>query len=78
MLGDLETLSWMDEPTRARAVQKVHKIANMIGYPDRWRSYDGLEIDRHRSLERDACDPARDGAAARFDREAGRQGASGG
>ena len=46
MLGELATLAWMDDATRARAIEKVHRIANMIGYPDRWRAYDGLRIDR--------------------------------
>jgi putative endopeptidase len=44
--ADLATLSWMDEATKARAREKVRAIANAIGYPDRWRSYDGLVIDR--------------------------------
>jgi len=42
MQADLDTLAWMDAPTRARALEKVHKLFNKIGYPDRWRSYDGL------------------------------------
>jgi putative endopeptidase len=42
MQGDLETLAWMDAPTRARALEKVHKLFNKIGYPDRWRDYSTL------------------------------------
>jgi putative endopeptidase len=47
MKDDLAHLSWMDEATRGRAQEKLHKIANMIGYPDAWRKYDGLTIDKN-------------------------------
>ncbi|MGH7272521.1 MAG: M13 family metallopeptidase, partial [Polyangiaceae bacterium] len=43
---DLDSLSWMDDITRERAEDKLAKIVNKIGYPDKWRSYDGLAIDR--------------------------------
>jgi endothelin-converting enzyme/putative endopeptidase len=43
---DLESLAWMDEPTRTKAEEKLAKILNKIGYPSKWRSYDGLAIDR--------------------------------
>ncbi|MGO8995977.1 MAG: M13 family metallopeptidase [Polyangiaceae bacterium] len=46
MEADLKQLSWMDETTRARALEKAHKVANMIGFPDHWRNYDALKIDR--------------------------------
>jgi endothelin-converting enzyme/putative endopeptidase len=46
MKEDLTHLTWMDDPTRARALEKLQKIANTIGYPDKWRRYDGLAIDR--------------------------------
>ncbi|HWV39316.1 MAG TPA: M13 family metallopeptidase [Vulgatibacter sp.] len=41
---NLQTLGWMDEPTRSEALQKLHAVYNKIGYPERWRSYDGLEV----------------------------------
>ena len=43
---DLESLAWMDDATRAKAEDKLAKIVNKIGYPSKWRSYDGLAIDR--------------------------------
>jgi putative endopeptidase len=46
MQADLQQLAWMDEATRARAMEKVHKIANKIGFPGKWRNYDALKIDR--------------------------------
>jgi predicted metalloendopeptidase len=39
-------LSWMDEGTRTRALEKAAQIANKIGFPDRWRDYGTLEVDR--------------------------------
>ncbi|HEY2510518.1 MAG TPA: M13 family metallopeptidase [Polyangiaceae bacterium] len=46
MLADLAKVTWMDDATRAKAIEKVHKIANKIGYPDVWRKYDTLKVDR--------------------------------
>jgi endothelin-converting enzyme/putative endopeptidase len=43
---DLGTLKWMDDATRAQALVKLRKIVNKIGYPDQWRSYEGLKVDR--------------------------------
>jgi endothelin-converting enzyme/putative endopeptidase len=36
----------MDEATRAKAIEKLKKTSNMIGYPDVWRNYDALTIRR--------------------------------
>jgi endothelin-converting enzyme/putative endopeptidase len=43
---DLESLAWMDDATRTKAEEKLGKILNKIGFPSKWRSYDGLTIDR--------------------------------
>jgi len=43
---NLAQISWMDEETKKAAGDKLHKITNKIGYPDKWKSYDGLKIDR--------------------------------
>jgi putative endopeptidase len=42
----LAGLSWMAPGTRAKARAKLAAFTPMIGYPDRWRSYDGLRVDR--------------------------------
>jgi len=47
-LGELE---WMDERTREQAFAKLHTVRNKIGYPDRWRNYDDLEVGRTSYLE---------------------------
>lgn len=43
-VAGLPELAWMDEGTRAAAVGKMQKIVNRVGYPDKWRSYDGLDV----------------------------------
>jgi len=44
--GNLETLAWMDPATRQAAGEKARAVMNKIGYPDKWRDYSRLEIDR--------------------------------
>ncbi len=46
MRHSLQTRSWMSDDTRARALTKLDSFGVKIGYPDTWRSWDGLEIDR--------------------------------
>ncbi|MGO2660633.1 M13 family metallopeptidase [Mycetocola reblochoni] len=41
----ISTLDWMSEATRERALAKLDLFTPKIGYPDRWRDYDGLVID---------------------------------
>jgi putative endopeptidase len=43
---DLTTLSWMSDATRKQAITKLDAFLNKIGYPDRWRDYSSLQIDR--------------------------------
>lgn len=40
----LEHLDWMSESTRAKALEKWSTFLPKIGYPDKWRSWDGLKI----------------------------------
>src|SRR4029077_11483718 len=42
----LHTLEWMGDSTRAQAVTKLRAFGKKIGYPDKWRDYSKLEIDR--------------------------------
>jgi putative endopeptidase len=44
--GGLDGLAWMDAPTRAAALDKARKLFNKIGYPDKWRRYDTVTVDR--------------------------------
>ena len=43
---DLQTLPWMGPETRAQAAAKLEAFAVKIGYPDKWRDYSALKIDR--------------------------------
>ena len=43
----ISTLPWMGEETRARALEKLAAFTPKIGYPDTWRDYSALHIDRH-------------------------------
>jgi len=42
----IKTLEWMDEPTKQAALKKLNAIHVKIGYPDKWRDYSALRIDR--------------------------------
>jgi putative endopeptidase len=43
---DLDSLAWMTPETRKAARQKLDLMELRIGYPDRWRDYSELAIDR--------------------------------
>jgi putative endopeptidase len=42
----IKTLDWMDEPTKQQALKKLAAMNVKIGYPDKWRDYSLLKIDR--------------------------------
>ena len=42
----IKTLEWMDEPTKQEALKKLAAFQVKIGYPDKWRDYSTLQIDR--------------------------------
>ncbi|MEP6819918.1 MAG: M13 family metallopeptidase [bacterium] len=43
---DIPTLDWMSEPTRQAAIAKLNAFGVKIGYPDKWRDYSALKIER--------------------------------
>ena len=43
---DLQTLPWMSPATREAAIVKLRAFTIKIGYPDKWRDYSALKIDR--------------------------------
>ena len=43
---DLQTLPWMGPETRARAAAKLEAFGVKIGYPDKWRDYSSLKVER--------------------------------
>jgi predicted metalloendopeptidase len=42
----IKTLEWMDEPTKQAALKKLAAFTVKIGYPDKWRDYSTLKIDK--------------------------------
>jgi predicted metalloendopeptidase len=42
----IQHLTWMSDATRANALRKLDAFAVKIGYPDHWRDYSSLTIDR--------------------------------
>jgi putative endopeptidase len=46
MESEIKTLDWMTDATKQRALDKLHAVANKIGYPDRWRDYATVDMKR--------------------------------
>jgi putative endopeptidase len=44
--SDISTLSWMGDATRKQAIIKLDAFLDKIGYPDKWRDYSAMQIDR--------------------------------
>ena len=50
MEHDIQSLTWMSPETKQRALEKLHAVANKIGYPDKWRDYSTLTISRNDAM----------------------------
>ena len=46
MAERIDTLGWMSPATREQARQKLAKMRDKIGYPDQWRDYSPIRIER--------------------------------
>lgn len=42
----IEKLDWMSAETKQRALAKLDAFTKKIGYPDKWKNYDDVQIDR--------------------------------
>ncbi len=42
----LRELPWMGAATKAKALEKLGTMRNKVGYPDRWRDYGPLKVER--------------------------------
>src|SRR2546430_937301 len=47
---DLARVDWMDDAARAASKEKLRKINNKVGYPDRWRDYSTMSIGKESLL----------------------------
>lgn len=46
-LGErINGLEWMSKPTKAKAQEKLSNFIVKIGYPDKWRDFSGLKIEK--------------------------------
>jgi putative endopeptidase len=43
---DIQTLDWMTPATKAEAEKKLAAVRNKIGYPDKWRDYSSVKVER--------------------------------
>ncbi len=43
---DIEGLDWMTPATKKKALAKLAAIGNKVGYPEKWRDYSAVKIDR--------------------------------
>lgn len=43
---DIEGLDWMTPATKEKALAKLAAIGNKVGYPEKWRDYSAVKIDR--------------------------------
>jgi len=42
----IQQVDWMSAPTKVVALDKLHKITPKVGYPNKWKDYSNLTIDR--------------------------------
>ena len=69
---DITELSWMTPETKKQALEKLSRIDNKIGYPNKWRDYSCAEYcARRRHGQFAARQPVRVQPPAQQDRQAG-------
>ena len=42
----INNLDWMTSDTKKKALEKLHAFTRKLGYPDKWRDFSTLELDR--------------------------------
>ncbi|MEP7278677.1 MAG: M13 family metallopeptidase [Bacteroidota bacterium] len=47
----INKLDWMSDSTKKIAIDKLHGFIKKIGYPDKWRDYSKVTIDRNRYFD---------------------------
>lgn len=46
----IQNLAWMSAETKVKAKEKLAKMKVKIGYPDKWRDYSGLDVDKSKGF----------------------------
>ena len=44
--ADIRKIDWMTAATKEKALDKLHHFTPHVGYPDKWRDFSGLDIQR--------------------------------
>tara|TARA_R110002096_G_scaffold183757_19_gene362006 strand:+ start:14926 stop:16938 length:2013 start_codon:yes stop_codon:yes gene_type:complete len=47
----IDELDWMSDVTKVQAKEKLYAITKKVGYPDVWREYNGVNIDKDKYFE---------------------------
>jgi putative endopeptidase len=42
----IKNLDWMSDSTKEKALVKLYKITKKVGYPDKWKDFSSLQVDR--------------------------------
>lgn len=42
----IEKLTWMSDSTKQKAIYKLSKITKKVGYPDKWKDFSAMDIDK--------------------------------
>ena len=42
----IKKLDWMSDATKQKAIDKLHAFTKKIGYPDKWKNYDDVDVDK--------------------------------
>jgi putative endopeptidase len=42
----IQQLSWMSDSTKAKALKKLAAMKKKVGYPDKWKDFSGLQLDK--------------------------------
>jgi putative endopeptidase len=43
---NIKSLDWMSPETKAKALDKLQKVTKKVGYPDKWKDFSAMEIDK--------------------------------
>ncbi len=42
----IKALTWMSDSTKQKAIEKLNSVTTKVGYPDKWKDYSNLTLDR--------------------------------